>query len=141
MRKFFLLWFVGALLVVITLSRSNLIRFYRLAHEGVSTRGMVTALEPLNHQAVHYSYEVEGRSDKGIGWAGYGNPQFEVLSINPELSVYYLPKQPSISCIGKPDRLLRNEEIPIILAGLIVPTFVLFVGGLAYPRFRLWLLR
>ena len=141
MKKFLLLWFVGAVLVVIPLSRINLVRFYRLAHEGVSVRGEVIGLEPAHHQAVHYSYDVDGHSYSGIGWADFGNPRFGFLSVGQSVFVYYLPKDPSTSCLGYPNELLNNEEIPIALAALVFPPFALLAWSWRYPSFRQWLSR
>jgi hypothetical protein len=141
MKKFLLLWFVGAFLILILASRGSVIWFYRLAHVGVSTRGVVTALEPGNHQAVHYSYEVQGSVYSGTGWGDFGNPAFGVLSVGQTGFVYYLPKEPSVSCLGYPDELLTNEEIPIILAALTFPPFALFAWRYRYPSFRHWLKR
>jgi uncharacterized protein DUF3592 len=141
MKKFFLLWFLGAFLIAVLASGGNLVHFYRLARWGVSARGVVTALEPGNHQAVHYSYEVHGNSYSGIGWGGFGNPAFGLLSVGQAVFVYYLPNEPSVSCIGYPDQLLANEEIPIILAALIFPPLALFAWRSRYPSFRAWLAR
>jgi Protein of unknown function (DUF3592) len=141
MKKFLLLWVLGAFLIAALASRGNLVHFYRLAHWGVSTRGVVTALEPSNHQAVHYSYEVHDSSYSGIGSGGFENPAFGFLSVGQAVFVYYLPNEPSVSCMGHPDQLLTNEEIPIILAALIFPPLALFAWRYRYPSFRAWLTR
>jgi hypothetical protein len=141
MKKFLLLWFLSASLIAVLASRGNLVGFYRLTHWGVSARGVVTALEPGNHQSVHYSYEVDGSSYSGIGGGGFGNPAFGFLSVGQAVFVYYLPNEPSVSCMGYPDKLLTNEEIPIILAALIFPPFALLAWRYRYPSFRAWLAR
>jgi hypothetical protein len=74
------LWLVGALAITIPLSRINLTEYYRLSR-GVRTHGVVTGLEPANHQAVHYTYQVDGKTYSGAGQAGFGNPEFCLLSL------------------------------------------------------------
>ena len=141
MKKFLLLWLLGAFLIAVLASRGNLFRFYRLARWGVSARGVVTALEPGNHQAVHYSYEVDGSSFSWIGWGDFGNPAFGFLSVGQVVFVYYLPNEPSVSCMGYPDQLLMNEEVPIILAAIFFPPLALLAWRFRYPSFRALLAR
>jgi hypothetical protein len=102
---------------------------------------MVTALEPSNHQFVGYSYEANGRIFKAEGSTGYGNPAFGLLRIGDVVSVSYLPDDAAVSCLGDPNELLKNEEISILGAAVMFPTFVLAVWSARYPSFRRWLTR
>jgi len=43
------------------------------------------------------------------------------------LVVYYDPLNPSLSVLGDPKPMLTNEIIPIVMAVLVVPTFIVFV--------------
>jgi hypothetical protein len=141
MPRFVLLWVAGAFAIAISISPINLIRFYRLAHEGVATRGVVTALAPRNHRAIYYSFGTEGNQYAGIGRAGFGNPPFELIYVGEEVLIYYMPEEPRVFCLGYPDELLKNEMIPIILASVTFPPVILLAWIWQYPGFRHWLAR
>ena len=135
-----LLWIVGALAITIPLSRVNLPHYQRLTH-GVRTNGVVTALEPTNHQAVHYSFRVADKEYSGAGRAGFGNPEFGGLSVGQGVIVYYVSGDPNESCVGIPGELVKNEIAPIALAGIIFPAFALAVWTYRYASFKRWLLK
>lgn len=134
------LWLIGALAIAIPISRINLVRFYRLNREGIHTNGVVTNLQPANHQSVNYSFSVGGKHYSSIGRAGFGNPEFCCLTVGQNLIVYYLPSDPRISCAGIPEQLIQNEVPPIVLAGIIFPLFAMVVYSWHLPRFRRWIL-
>jgi hypothetical protein len=138
--KSFSLWLLGALAISMPLSRFNLVGFYHLKHEGVRTNGVVTKLDPGNHQAVYYNYEAAGEMHSGIGRAGFGNPEFCCLTIGQKVIVYYLRSAPSKSCIGIPDELIKNEIPPITGAAIVFPIFALVAYSYRIPRFKQWLL-
>jgi hypothetical protein len=97
------LWLLGAMAISIPLSLINLVSFYHLKYEGVRTTGVVTELQPGNHQAVYYSYDAGGKTYSGIGKAGFGNPEFCCLAVGHKITIYYLPRDPFESCAGFPD--------------------------------------
>jgi len=136
--KFFALWLLGGVAITIPLSQINLVRFLRLKRQGIRTNGLVTDLEPTNHQAVHYSFKVAGRTYSGIGRAGFGNPEF-CLTRGQDLIVYYLPSDHFESCAGNPKELISNEVPPIVLAGITFPLFALGIYSWRFPPFRRWL--
>jgi hypothetical protein len=138
--KIFALWVLGALVIVVPLSRFNLVRFYRLSQVGVKTSGVVTDLQPTNHESVYYSYEADGRAFNGVGRAGFGNPEFCCLKVGQPVIVYYLPNATQESCLGLPNELIKNEAPPIALAGIVFPLFALAVYASRIPRFKRWLL-
>jgi hypothetical protein len=140
LMKIFTLCLVGALAIVVPLSRINLVRFYRLLHVGVKTSGVVTDMQPTNHEAVYYSYEADGRAFTGVGRAGFGNPEFCCLKVGQPVIVYYLPNATQESCLGLPNELIKNEAPPIALAGITFPLFALAVYASRIPRFKRWLL-
>ena len=70
LAKILALWFVGALAIGIPLYRINMPHFQRLTR-GVHVIGVVTALEPGNHQAVRYEFDAGGRTYSGVGRAGF----------------------------------------------------------------------
>src|SRR6266536_1567712 len=65
--KLTLLWITGALIFGGIPARFNFRKYHQLAAQGVLLKGMVTALEPSNHQFVGYSYEANGRIFKAEG--------------------------------------------------------------------------
>jgi hypothetical protein len=120
---------------------SNLQRLYPLARRGILACGTVSSIDPKNHQAAHYSYEVDGKTYLGIQQGGVGN-QGNGSPCNYTLTryiVYYLPENPRISCLGNPNSQLENEEISFFLAILIFPPVVLLIYRARYTRFRKWL--
>lgn len=138
--RFLGLWLVGALTLTIPISQINLVRFYRLRHNGVRTFGVVTELQPYNHQSVYYEFQVAGRSYSRVGWAGFGNPEFDRLAAGKSLIVYYLPADPYVSCSGIPDKLMKNEASAILGAGVVFPPLFIVYFAFWSPRFRGWLL-
>ena len=82
--KSFSLWLLGALVISMPLSRFNLVGFYHLKHEGVRTNGVVTKLDPGNHQAVYYNYDAAGEMHSGMGRAGHrlsGTPSLAQIDL------------------------------------------------------------
>ena len=130
---------VGALAIMIPLSRVNLIRFWHLK-SGVPTQGVVTTLESRNHQAVHYTYQVAKQIYSGTGRAGFGNPGFCCLAVGQQIIVYYRTENPAESCAGIPDELMKNEGASIALGGIIFPLFAMVGFSYRYPPFKRWLL-
>lgn len=90
LTKILVLWFAGALAIAIPLYRLNMPHYQRLTR-GVRGIGVVTALEPGNHQAVRYKFEAGGKDYFGVGRAGFGNPEFCSLSVRQTVIVYYDP--------------------------------------------------
>lgn len=138
--KIFGLWILGALAISIPLCRINLYHFYRLRRSGVRTNGIVTALQASEHQAVYYRYEAAGKTYSGSGQAGFGNPEFCCLVVGQNVNVYYVPSDPSESCIGVPGDLIRNEVPPIAGAAFAFPILAIVAYTWRIPSFRRWLL-
>jgi hypothetical protein len=78
--KVLVLWLVGALAIAIPIYRVNMPHYQRLAR-GLRGIGVVTALEPGNHQAVRYKFDAGGKTYLGVGRAGFGNAEFGGLSV------------------------------------------------------------
>jgi hypothetical protein len=107
-------------LVPVRIVGTQCVQEYRLEMQGVRTRAVVTALEPTNHQSVHYSYRADSTSFDASGRAGFGNPEFNQLRLGQEVTAVYLPAAPGISCLGSPRQLLTNDLIPFSLFLFIV---------------------
>lgn len=136
MKKFLVLWFVGASLLGFCLGSFNIPSLYRLMHRGIETTGTITDFEPNNHRTVHYSFDVNGKSYSGSQQGGVDG---EVTSISTRHAVFYLPDDQNVSCMGNPKPMLKNEIIPIVLAMLFIPPFFLLSARTRYPTFRRWL--
>lgn len=140
------LWCVGAVtitaVILSLIASQGALPFYRLSRHGVVTQGTVTGFEPENHRTVHYTYEVDGRfySAAQQGGAGRGNRDFEYLTVGDSVQVYYLPEDPGLRCLGNPRAGLANELIPLALAIVLGPLFIIIVNVYKYPGFRNWLL-
>lgn len=97
-----------------------------LAARYKTTIGHVLSLDCANHGAVHYSFEVNGRT--AVGLAPWGVLNCGKVAVGDPVVVYYDPLNPAIYTIKDP-RLLYEEErgfyIPVWLA---VPLFmILFI--------------
>jgi len=139
MKRFLLLWFVGASLIGVGLGSLNVPRLYPLMRRGVETSATITAFEPNNHRTVHYSFNVSGKVYSGSQEGGVDGEATGVSTISSKHPVFYLPDDPNISCIGDPAPMLKNEVIPICLAMLIFPPTILLISRGRYAAFRRWL--
>jgi hypothetical protein len=138
MKRFLLLWLVGASLIAFVLGSVNIPRLFPLTRRGVETCGTITAFEPNNHRTVHYSFQVNGKTYSGAQEGGVG----EKVLLHTDCMgyvVFYLPDDPYVSCIGDPVPMLNNEVISILLPMLIFPPSALLGWRWRYPKFRRWL--
>lgn len=124
----FLTWLVTAVIsAIIGLVFFNPLAGRQLIESGVRTEGRVIALEPDNHQIVHYEYKVGNEKFNGSGHAGSGNPPFRELSIGDSVIVFYEPTQPKSSTLGYPQGLYYRNWGGVIFATVVIP--IVIVGG------------
>jgi hypothetical protein len=131
-----LMYLVGALIVAGFLYVETVATYRTLANDGVSTTGIVTALEPRNHATVHARFVVEsvtyvveqGRTD------GFGNPEFDELAVGDAVRVTYLPEDPTQSCLGDADARFDNAVTDMVILSLVVPATVIGVMWLGHRR-------
>jgi hypothetical protein len=138
MERFLLLWLAGAFLIALVLSGHTLPHLYSLTRRGVRTCGIVTEFEPNNHQSVHYSYQISGKSYSEVQQGGGG----ESMARSPDCegyTVYYLSDAPQISSIGDLKPMFMNEVIFILLSMLIFPPLALLGWRSRFAAFRRWL--
>jgi len=119
-------WILFATWILLFLGRDSL-KYYTLVRSGDTTEARVIGKEPDRHRGVRYEFSVKGQTYTGVGRAGFGNPDFDFLKVGDQVLAYYLPDQPSVSCLGRPGALLRNDSIPLLLAAFLFPTIVLLV--------------
>lgn len=90
--------------------------WYRLARRGQQTEGVVTRLDPANHQTGHFSYSVDGvrytGSDQGLEKA-----------VGEQVTILYLPEDPAFATTAKPWGVLGWRLFGV--------TFLSFFAGLA----------
>jgi predicted neutral ceramidase superfamily lipid hydrolase len=96
-----------------------------LAANSQTTTGVITSVEPNNHQSVHVSYSAEGRSQE-IAWDG-----FPSASVGQAMVVYYRPGDSSDASLVWPRDLLVFATVQLtvlsLLFGLVATYFVVVV--------------
>lgn len=122
--RYFALWLV-LVIVVGRVVGSWCMEDYRLAKHGIAVQGVALAKKP--HRQIQYSFEAGGREYKRTGIPGHGVPDIYQISIGDAVTVYYLPGDPEISCLGNPEGLYRAEILPVLLATFIFPTIIVVV--------------
>jgi hypothetical protein len=104
-------------------------KYRRLMDHGAGVDGRVTGKGLVGGRKVHYSFLVGGRLYSGTGRAGYGNPEYDQLSEDDEVIVFYLPKNPDVSCLGDPKEHIRDQNRVMSLALLVfTPVLLLALG-------------
>jgi len=136
MKRFLLLWSVGACVTAIGLGSFNIPSLYPLARRGVQTVGTVTGFEPNNHRTVHYAFEANGKTFLG---GQEGGVDGDATTTFAKHAVFYLPENPYTSCIGDPKPMFWNEVITIALGMFIFVPLVLLGVRMQSPGFRRWL--
>ncbi len=93
-----------------------------LAANSRTTAGVVTSVEPNNHQRVHVSYSVEGRSQE-IAWDGFSS-----VAVGQAMVVYYRPGDSSDASLLWPKDGLAWATLQLailsLLFGLVATYFV-----------------
>src|SRR6476469_4879941 len=65
-----------------------------LRNFGVVNQGIVAAKRPDQHRSIIYYFKVDGIQYTGIGGGGFGNPDFDQLSVGDSVGVRYDPGNP-----------------------------------------------
>ena len=85
--------------------------------DGIPTSAQVTGNTPvINHERLHYQYEVEGKLYEGVG------PGTEPLGST--IPIYYSRTRPDISCQDHPQDRLRAYVVEFLLSSMIGLTFL-----------------
>jgi hypothetical protein len=121
--KFAIAWLMLAAILVLILGRINLPTYFRLARHGERVTATIVQTDCNNHGRAFYTFQVGPTrySDSD------GMRMFDCRSLHPgdSIPVYYEITDPTISRAIEPWGGLVNELIPIALACLIVPPFMI----------------
>jgi len=101
-------------------------KFYSLTTRGISTQARVTQLEPLNHNGVDYSYQVNGVSYPGAGSASTIGRQAETMTIGENIPIVYDPANAYSCSLGDPFKQLKSIIYGVILLA-VSPTIGVLV--------------
>jgi len=122
-----LLWFCSTVIFAIGgAAVLNVRKFYALSKRGIHTDARVTKLEPSNHNAVYYSYDIDHISYSGAGSASNIGRKGEAMVVGDMVSIAYDPVSPASSCLGDP-----NDQLESLIHGVmfisVFPTVFFFV--------------
>lgn len=119
-------WAVLCIVIAtVILGASNLLQYYKFAHEGIRTEATVIAKEPTKHRFVDYSYIVGSNKYYGAGGAGFGNPKFDEISVGSKVKIAYLPADPASSFLGDPQLWLEHYAPKAVFIAIVIPLAVL----------------
>jgi hypothetical protein len=74
-----------------------------LAEAGVHTTATVTRAEPRDHNAVYYTFEVDGATYAAGGFADPPNPDASQLRAGDTIQIVYEARDPRDSCACDPE--------------------------------------
>lgn len=92
---------------------------FQLTKHGVQVPAVITALEPNNHRAVHYTFYANGAPIQTSGQGGIDG-KFDDLKVGQAVTARYLPSNPRISRLGDPRQEFFDYCILFGLALLVV---------------------
>jgi hypothetical protein len=79
------------------------------------TKGAIVQKVPNNHFGIHYTYEVDGRTYEGDGYAGQINRAFDKIQLGDTVTVFYDKQRSNISTLEAP-HILTVQKIGQIVA-------------------------
>ncbi len=98
-----------------------------------TTTGTITQKFPSNHLGLGFSYQVNGRTFEGNGYAGQINRAFQDIHLGDEVTVFYAERSPATSTLENPHVLVVRSVGQIIAASLIFS----LLGMCVLHRYRL----
>ena len=136
-----LIW-IGAATVVgllfTALDYQNQRTWTAIDERGVHATATVTRTEPNNHNTVHYSFVVAGRTytDSGPSY-GPNNPSAADLRVGDRIQIVYDRTDPRVSCACEPrERMYPAGFVPRAIASLFVSSLVALMLTWAWVRRR-----
>jgi Protein of unknown function (DUF3592) len=135
-RRFALLWLLGSLVTVFLLAAFTATElegggwhgYLRLSRGSDVTEGTVVRVDSGNHCRADYSYQVSRVTY-------YGTEPDCSARVEDRVVVTYDRADPRLSCLGQARDHLLNELIPMALAGVAIPPFIILTN-LATRRWR-----
>jgi hypothetical protein len=117
-----ILWFGLAVAIATGIGSLNLPSEYRLWKEQTRTHGIVTKLEPENHNSLYYTFETPRGPIHGGG---------RITSLPPDqrrpgavIDVWYASGDPKNCNSERPNTLFLGELLAVVLAATIGPTLL-----------------
>jgi hypothetical protein len=109
----------------------NVPRYAALRARAVQADGVIVRPTCDDHGTLEYRFRASGHEILSHGSAERNN--CESARTGDRVSVWYLPDQPEVSTLGRPQDVLGNELVSVGLAVMIVPAFLL-LGFMAMMR-------
>jgi DNA-binding transcriptional regulator of glucitol operon len=133
--SWYIAWLVLALLVAVALGRQEWIGFYRLYRHGAAAPGLLlSGPNPQYGNAITYSFAVGSQTyTTSRTYLGSG---LQPGTPGSSITVFYLPENPQVSCVGDPKGWLENETVAIGFAVLLLPTFAIMIVRWQYGRYQ-----
>jgi Protein of unknown function (DUF3592) len=123
LRRQMLAWLILALVFGGIMGSLNLLRYTRLARQGLAVAATVVRTECHNHQTISYRFAAEGQAYTGSGNAD----ACERLRPGDQVTAYYLPTNPETNSPGDVHQRLANEIITVALAATVFPSILVAV--------------
>jgi hypothetical protein len=127
--KYLITWLLLAAGIVVGLGAVNWWPYRSLARNGIVSHAEITELLPAFHMIARYEYHVAGRTFLGQMQPWPPNPPFKQLRVGSPAIIYYDPNHLEDSVLGDPRLIRRNETFSIVLAAIVIPTFLVFTAG------------
>lgn len=132
--RFATIWFLGGIATITLLGvatgsggQYGWLAYWRLMKGGETAEATVVRIEPSNHCRAEYRFAVGGLEYSGAG-------ALCSSAVGAKVSVTYLRSDPAHSCLGAARDQFWNDVIPITLAGVIGPPFLLGMNLLRRRR-------
>lgn len=122
--RWFWLWLALAVVIVLGLGSLTLPAYWRLMNAGVATEATIEDLTKRDHVGVVYKYRVGGEEYT------IGNPQkagrVPADTMPRAVTILYEAGNPANATFGSPTGHFYNDLVAALMAGLIMPTFIIF---------------
>jgi uncharacterized protein DUF3592 len=99
----------------------------KLLRQGIPVDGVITSFEPQQHNCAHYVYSVGSRRFEGAA-------DRQHTQVGTKVTVYYLPADPEVTCLGSPVKRFLGELIFTLISLAVMPALGVFI----VTRSRRW---
>ncbi|MBK8006060.1 MAG: hypothetical protein IPK12_19665 [Gemmatimonadetes bacterium] len=117
----FTVWALCAVIISwIFSSRSPRATYETIAREPRTAAARVLGKRPSDHRYIDYEFEAGGKTYRGKGYAGAGNPRFEDIQVGDSFIVTYFARNPEIAVAGNiEDRLFEASQGTTVIAVVV----------------------